>query len=114
MSKLSNIRKSIIHIVGGDFLTRDFFKKNIVFIITLVIVAIGSITYNNNFDKQLAEIDSLRRDLRLARYQALHEMSEVARIGKQEEIERRLQAAGIDIRVTDQPVFYIERTTRRR
>ena len=114
MSKLSNIRKSFVHIFGGDFLTRDFFRQNIVFLIALAIVAVVSVTYNYNIRRQLEDIYRLRTELRIARYEALIESAELARIGRQEEVERRVREAGLDIRVTDEPVFYIQRRTRRR
>ena len=114
MSKLSNIRKSFVHIFGGDFLTRDFFRQNIVFLFALGIIAVVSITYNYHIRRQLEDIYRLRTELRIARYKALTESAELARIGRQEEVERRVHAAGLDIRVSDEPVFYIQRRTRRR
>jgi len=114
MSKLSNIRKSFVHIFGGDFLTRDFFRKNIVFLIALAIVAVVSVSFNYNIRRQLREIHHLRNELRVVRYEALTESAELARMGGLEEVERRVREAGLDIRVTDEPVFYIQRRTRRR
>ena len=113
--KLSSIRKSFVHIFGGDFLTRDFFRKNIVFLIALAFLAMASIWHNYNFRRQLEEMYRLRSELRVARYEALIESTDLARVGRQEEVERRLRAAGItDLTVSNEPVFYIQRRTRRR
>ena len=114
MSKLSNIRKSFVHIFGGDFLTKDFFKRNIFFLLALGILAVVSVWHNDNIRNQLDEIYDLRAELRVVRYKALTESAELARIGRLEEVERRVREAGLDISVTNEPVFYIQRRTRRR
>lgn len=113
--KLSNIRKSIVQILGGDFLVRDFFRKNILFLVFIAIMAIVSIHHNYTTRRQLAEMHRLRAELRVVRYEALVESAELARIGRQEEVERRLRAAGItNLTVTGEPVYYIQRRGRRR
>ena len=112
--KLSDIQKSFTHIFGGDFLTKDFFRRNIAFLVVLGVLAFVSITYNYNIRRQLEEIYYLRAELRVARYESLTVSAELAGIGRLEEVERRVREARLPIRVTEEPVFYIQRRARRR
>ena len=112
--KLSDIRKSFVHIFGGNILREDFLLKNMPFIIALVVLMIVFISYGYSLSQKRAELDSLRREYHDARLESLAISSELTRAGRQEVIERRVREAGLDLQVTREPVFYIQRRGRRR
>jgi hypothetical protein len=112
--KLSNIQKSFSHIFGGNVLLEDLFRRNIPFIIAIVVLMMTFTGYRFGVLQKMAETDRLRRELRDARYESLAISAELTRAGRKAEIERRVEEAGLDIGVSQEPVFYIQRRTRRR
>jgi hypothetical protein len=112
--KLENIRKSFIHVFGGNILRENFFYRNMPFVIAIVALMITFTAYRYNVLQKLATIDRLNHELQDARLESLAISSQLTRAGRQEEIERRVHEAGLDLQVTKEPVFYIGRRGRRR
>lgn len=84
------------------------------FVIAIVALMITFTAYRYNVLQKLATIDRLNHELQDARLESLAISSQLTRAGRQEEIERRVHEAGLDLQVTKEPVFYIGRRGRRR
>ncbi|MDR0421722.1 MAG: hypothetical protein LBH72_01765 [Proteiniphilum sp.] len=107
--KIDNIRKSFVRVFGGGVFTEDFFLKNMRFLIAIVLVMFLFISHRYKVLQQMAEIERLQRELRDIRYESLTISSSLIEASRQGEIERRIEAAGLDLKVTNEPVYYIDK-----
>jgi hypothetical protein len=55
----------------------------------------------------MSEIESLERVLKDAKYESLTISSRLTEASRQGEVERRVAEAGLELRVTNEPVYYI-------
>ena len=70
--KLGNIRKSFVHVFGGNVLTENFFVRNITFIVVLVVVMILFISHRYTVLQRIAEMERLKVELKDAKLQNLY------------------------------------------
>ena len=106
--KFDNIRKSFVHVFGGSVLTEDFFLRNMRFILVLVVVVILFISHRYSMLQGMSDIERLQQELKDVKYEALTISSSLTEASRQGEIERRVEEAGLDIKVTNEPVYHIE------
>ena len=106
--KFDNIRKSFVHVFGGSVLTEDFFLRNMRFILVLVVVVILFISHRYTMLQGMSDIERLQQELKDVKYEALTISSSLTEASRQGEIERRVEEAGLDIKVTNEPVYHIE------
>jgi hypothetical protein len=111
---LSRIRKSFVHVFGGNILRENFVLRNLTFIIAIVILMIVFTGYRYDVLQKIVDINRLNVELQDAKYESLAISSELTRAGRQEVIERRVRDAGLDLQVTQEPVYQIQRRGRRR
>ena len=114
MSKLSDIRKSFVHIFGGNILQEGFLYRNLPFIIALFLLMFVYIGYRYSLSEKMRDAARFRTELRGIQVESLVISSELTRVGRQEVVEERVRQAGLDLRISDEPVFYIQRRGRRR
>lgn len=107
--KFDNIRKSFVRVFGGSVLTEDFFLKNMRFVIVIVLVMFLFISHRYKVLQQMAEIEKLQQELRDAKYESLTISSSLTEASRQGEIERRIEEAGLELQVTNEPVYYIDK-----
>lgn len=107
--KFDNIRKSFVHVFGGSVLTENFFLRNMRFIIGIVLIMILFISHRYTVLQRMSEIERLERVLKDARYESLTISSSLTEAGRQGEIERRVEEAGLEIKVTNEPVYYMSK-----
>jgi hypothetical protein len=112
--KLSNIRKSFVHIFGGNILRENFLLKNFPFIIALFLLMLVYIGYRYSLSEKVRDAGRFRTELRSVQVESLVISSELTRIGRREVVEQRVREAGLYLRVSDEPIFYIQRRGRRR
>lgn len=110
--KPGNIRKSFVHVFGGNVLTENFFAKNIVFILVLVVVMILFISHRYTVLQRIAEMERLKVELKDAKYESLDISAALTEAGRQAQIEKRIEELGLDLKVTGQPVYRIEKKRR--
>lgn len=106
--KFDSIRKSFVRIFGGSVLTDGFFLRNMRFVIAIVIVMFVFIGHRYKVLQQMSEIERLQRELRDAKYESLTISSKLTEASRQGEIEQRIKDAGLDLQVTNEPVYYID------
>jgi cell division protein FtsL len=105
--KFENIRKSFVHIFGGSVLTEDFFLRNMRFILALVMVMILFISHRYTMLQSMSDIERLQQKLKDVKYESLTISSSLTEASRQGEIERRVDEAGLELIVTNEPVYYI-------
>ena len=106
--KFDNIHKSFVHVFGGSVLTEDFFLRNMRFILVLVVVVILFISHRYSMLQGMSDIERLQQELKDVKYEALTISSSLTEASRQGEIERRVEEAGLDLKVTNEPVYYID------
>lgn len=105
--KFDNIRKSFVHVFGGSVLTEDFFLRNMRFILVIVLIMFLFISHRYTVLQRMSEIESLERVLKDAKYESLTISSRLTEASRQGEVERRVAEAGLELRVTNEPVYYL-------
>ena len=106
--KFDIIRKSFVHVFGGSVLTEDYFLRNMRFILVLVVVVIIFISHRYTMLQGMSDIERLQQELKDVKYEALTISSSLTEASRQGEIERRVEEAGLDLKVTNEPVYYID------
>ena len=106
--KFDNIRKSFVHVFGGSVLTEIFFLRNMRFILVLVVVIILFISHRYTMLQGMSDVERLQRELKDVKYEALTISSSLTEASRQGEIERRVEEAGLELKVSNEPVYFIE------
>ncbi len=106
--KLDRIRKSFVHVFGGSVLTEGVFVRNLRFIIALLLIIFVFISYRYSVLRKMAEVESLERQLKDAKYEALSISAELTKASRQSQIEQRIAKEGLDLKVSDQPCYVIK------
>ena len=106
--KFDNIRKSFVHVFGGSVLTEDFFLRNMRFILVLVVVVILFISHRYTMLQGMSNVERLQQELKDVKYEALTISSSLTEASRQGEIEKRVEEEGLDLKVSNEPVYYIE------
>lgn len=107
--KMSNIRKSFVHVFGGNVLTEHFFSRNMTFIVILVVVMILFINHRYIVIKRISEMEKLKVELKDAKFESLNISSDLTEASRQGYIERMLEQSGLDLKVTNEPVYLIKK-----
>lgn len=106
--KLDRIRKSFVHVFGGSVLTEGVFVRNLRFIIALLLIIFVFISYRYSVLRKMSEVESLERQLKDAKYEALSISAELTKASRQSEIEQRVAKEGLDLKVSNQPFYMIK------
>lgn len=109
MMKLSNLRKSFVHVFGGNVLREDFFAKNLAFILLLVMVMILFISQRYTVLQRISEMERLKVELKDAKFESLNISSDLTELSRQSQIEKMIEQAGLDLEVTNEPVYRIKK-----
>ncbi len=106
--KFDNIRKSFVHVFGGSVLTENFFLRNMRFILMLVLVMILFISHRYTVLQGMSDIERLQQQLKDVKYEALTISSSLTEASRQGEIERRIEEAGLDLKISNEPIYFIK------
>jgi cell division protein FtsL len=106
--KLKNIKKSVMHVMGGTILTEDFFMKNTRFMLVVFVLIVLYISNRYSCISKMAEIESLRRELKDAKYESLTISSELTGISRQSQVESLLEKNGVDLITPTDPAYKIK------
>ena len=93
--KLDNIRKSFVHVFGGNVLTENFFVRNLTFIVVLVVIMILFISHRYTVLQRIAEMERLKVELKDAKYESLDISSDLTKASRQGQIEKRVEESGL-------------------
>ena len=103
-----SVNFSLYKILGGDWLTTDFLRRQILLI--LLIAAICMVYINNRYrcQKDMLEIDQLNTDLVDAKYKALSSSSELTEMCRESNVLKELQNNKDSVlRIPKQPPYII-------
>lgn len=101
-------RMSLKHILGGDILTHDFFRRQIKLLVLLVIFSIIYISNRYSCQQEMIEIDRLKKQLTDIRYDALTRSSELTEKSRQSRIEEYVSTEGSELETSTQPPYLIK------
>ncbi len=107
--KLDNIRKSFVHVFGGNVLTENFFVRNLTFIVVLVVIMILFISHRYTVLQRIAEMERLKVELKDAKYESLDISSDLTEASRQGQIEKRVEESGLELKINNQPVYRIQK-----
>ena len=82
-----NSQISLIRILGGDILANDFFRRQTKLIVLIVILTIIYIDNRYSSEREIIEIDHLKKELTDIKYDALTISSELTEKSRQSKIE---------------------------
>lgn len=106
--KFDSIRRSFVHVFGGSVLTENFFLRNMRFVLVIVLIMILFISHRYTVLQRMSDIENLQQVLKDVKYESLTISSTLTEASRQGEIERRLEEAGIDLKISNEPVYYID------
>lgn len=101
---------SLREILGGDFLVGHFLRRQIGFILLLVVLGIGYITNRYAAQQEIIQEENLRKELTEKKNYALTQYCELTQQSRQSMLEQRLQANGDStLTIPKEPPFFIKR-----
>lgn len=103
------IRKSFSHVFGGNILTEGFIVNNMRFFIVLLMIIFVFISHRYSYLRKMSEIEKLQYELKDAKYESLTISSSLTEASRQAEIERLVDEYGLDVKISNEPIYYIEK-----
>lgn len=101
---------SLREILGGDYLIAGFLRRQILFILFLVVLAIAYISNRYGAQQEIIEEENLRKELLEKKNYALTQYAELTMQTRQSSLERRLKSMGDSTLVAaKEPPFFIVR-----
>lgn len=107
--RLSKIRKSFVHVFGGNILTEGFIINNMRFFLLFLLVVFIFISHRYSYLQKMSEIERLQRELRDVKYESLTISSNLTEASRQSEIERLIRQNGLEIEISNLPIYHIKR-----
>ncbi|RRD00835.1 hypothetical protein EII32_06495 [Prevotella sp. OH937_COT-195] len=104
LSKVLSLRK----ILGGDFFTAEFMKKNVGVIILIVLFTLLYVANRYSCQNNLLEIDKLNKELQDSKYKALSSASELTEKCRETHVLEMLKNNNNDLlKQAEQPPYII-------
>lgn len=100
---------SLMHIVNGNILTRDFVLKNIAFLLYLSLLALVYIGNGFYADSKVIAIATKTQELKELRSKYISNKSLLMRSSKQSELASLLKSKGVDLKESMVPPHKIVR-----
>lgn len=79
------------------------------FIIAIVIIMFFFISHRYSVLQKMSDIERLQRELKDAKYESLTISSKLTEASRQAEIEKKVEQAGLELQVTNEPVYRIQK-----
>ena len=107
--KFDKLKKSFIHVFGGNILTEGFIVNNMRFFVILLIIIFVFISHRYTHLRKMSEIEKLQYELKDAKYESLTISSSLTEASRQTEIEKLVEGYGLEIRISNEPIYYIKK-----
>ena len=107
--KKKNIKKSLMHILGGTVLTDDFFMKNTRFIITLIVILILQISNRYTCIERLENIERLQNELKREKYESLTISAKLISVSRSSRVKQLVEQHGLELEEPKSPIYKIEK-----
>lgn len=98
-----------MHVLSGTILTEDFFVKNFRFIVVIFCVAALYISNRYSCISKQAEIESLKAELKDAKYESQTISSELTSMSRQTQVKSLIEKNGLDLKMSNQPLYKVEK-----
>lgn len=98
-----------MHVVGGTILTEDIFLKNTRFLFVIFILIVLYISNRYSCISKMSEIESLRQELKDAKYESLTTSSELISISRKNQVEHLLKKNGVELISSTDPTYRIKK-----
>lgn len=99
---------SFKNIVGGDILTHDFFRRQVLLLLLIVLYAILYISNRYDCQQKMIEIDRLKKELTDVKYNALTRSSELTEKSRQSKIEEYVSKEESQLQTSTNPPYLIK------
>ena len=99
---------SFKNIVGGDILTHDFFRRQVLLLLLVVFYAILYISNRYDCQQKMIEIDRLKKELTDVKYNALTRSSELTEKSRQSKIEEYVSKEESQLQTSTNPPYLIK------
>lgn len=106
---IKGIKKSVMHVAGGTILTEDFFLKNTRFMLVIFILIVLYISNRYSCISKMSEIESLRRELKDAKYESVTISSELIGVSRQSQVQSLLDKNGVHLLAPEEPTYEIKK-----
>ncbi|PXV68155.1 hypothetical protein CLV62_102187 [Dysgonomonas alginatilytica] len=107
--KLKDIKKNIMHVLGGTILTEDFFLKNTRFMLVVFIIMVLYISNRYSCISKMAEIESLKRELKDVKYESLTISSDLTGISRQTQVQTLIDQNDLKLMTPSVPAFKLDK-----
>jgi len=97
-----------MHVLSGTILTEDFFLKNTRFMLVVFIIMVFYISNRYSCISKLAEIESLKRELKDAKFESLSISSELTGLSRQAQVRSLVERNGLDLDFPSDPSYKVE------
>ncbi len=100
-------RTSWKSIIGGDILATDFFRRQTKLLVLIMVLVLFYIHNRYACQRQMIEVDQLKKELTDIKYDALTRSSELMEKSRQSHIEEYIATKGSDLQTSTQPPYMI-------
>lgn len=90
-----------------EILSKDFFLKNLKTIGLIILLILININNRYSCQKQIAEIENLKKQLQDTRFEALTRSSELIGISRPSQVKALVKRQGINIEESNKPAYYL-------
>lgn len=106
---IKDIKKNIMHVLGGTILTEDFFLKNTRFMLVVFIIMVFYISNRYSCISKMAEIESLKKELKDVKYESLTISSDLTGVSRQTQVQTLIGKNGLDLQTPSVPAYKIKK-----
>jgi len=103
-----DVKKRIMHVMGGTVLTGGFFTKNLRFIAIFILLVVLYISNRYTVSDRMSKIERLQHELKDAKYESVTISSKLIGVSREIKIKELVEKNGLDIDFTKEPVYKIE------
>jgi cell division protein FtsL len=103
-----DVKKKIMHVMGGTVLTGSFFMKNLRFIVVFVLLVVLYISNRYTAIERMSRIERLQYELKDAKYESVTISARLIGVSREVKIKELVEKNGLDIDFTKEPVYKLK------
>lgn len=107
-NKEKKTRASWKNIIGGDILATDFFRRQTKLVVLIMVLILFYIHNRYVCQRQMIEIDKLKKELVDIKYDALTRSSELMELSRQSRIEEYIMTRESKLQTATNPPYLIK------
>lgn len=103
-----DVKKKVMHVMGGTVLTGNFFTKNLRFIAIFILLVVLYISNRYTVSERMSRIERLQHELKDAKYESVAISAKLIGVSREIKIKELVEKNGLDIDFTKEPVYKLE------